>query len=129
MARTRLDLIAQAHRRLGVLAADEVPTADMVGYGRDTLELILAELVADGVPVAFADPDFIPDALALPLAALLAVDLAPHYEVAPRDARSRCIGRLRSILLPDDRVRDGFPADDYGIIVDDGTGPAYGSFF
>lgn len=106
-------MIAQAHRRLGVLSLEESLTDDMVAYGVETLGLILAELRADGMPIAFVD-GIVADGLALPLAMLLATDLAPHYEVPPRDARSRCVARLRAILYPDDRPPPEPIVDDYG---------------
>ena len=61
---TEAQVIAQAHRRLGVLSLEEALTDDMALYGAETLALILAELRADGLPIAFVG-DEIADGLAL----------------------------------------------------------------
>lgn len=127
---TEAQVIAQAHRRLGVLSAEEAPTDDMVAYGAETLALILAELRADGLPLVSVG-GVVADGLALPLAMLLATDLAPHYEVPPRDARSRCVARLRAILYPDDRPDPAPVVDDYGFwdVADDEGRARWASYF
>lgn len=102
MSKTKTEVIARAHRVLGVLAADENPSADMVAFAGDTLDGIYGELqYVQGVPVNFDLTD-IPDEIFLPLADYLAAELAPHYAVNG-PVRSRAIGRLRAYFMPDDR--------------------------
>ena len=130
VAKARIDLVSQAFRRLGILAVDEPLTADMAAHGVETYDLLVAELTADGLvlglPVAGVKvpwaADAVPDGFAMPLAALLSTELAVHYDTPPRDTRARCIARLRSILLPDDREAVEL-LDDYGIILDEADQP------
>lgn len=106
-----------AHRRLGVLSADEGQTADMLAFGGDVLVGIVGELEAvQGLALTW-DADSVPDGLYLPVAYLLAADLAAHYEVAPRDNRVTQIAKIRAYELPDDRdVRADL--DDDGTVTD-----------
>jgi hypothetical protein len=113
---SRLDIIALAHRRLGVLTATEIPTPDQNAYGGDVLDALCADLLAQGIPIL---ADAVPDSIALPVAHLLAVELAPHYEVAPRDARPRLMARIRANAFPDDRPDPVPLVDDYGFLGDD----------
>jgi hypothetical protein len=117
MAKTKLDVVTRAHRRLGVLAQDETLTADQIATGGEVLEGLVAELEAvQGLSLSW-DADSVPDGVFLPMAYLLAVDLSPEYEVPPRDARARLIAQIRAYELPDDR-EDRRDMDDDGIITD-----------
>ena len=44
MPKTKTDIVAHAHRMLGLLAADEVPTADMDAFAGTTLDGVLEEM-------------------------------------------------------------------------------------
>ena len=102
MSKTKLEVVAQAHRTLGVLATDENPSADMISYAGTTLDALVEELAyVQGLGVPF-DSDDTPDELFLPMADYLASEIAPHYGVAG-PARSRAIGRIRANLACDDR--------------------------
>lgn len=102
MSKTKLEVVARAHRVLGLLAADENPTADMVDFAGNTLDGVLGELEGvQGVSVPF-DSDSTPDELFLPVADLLAAEIAGHYGVSG-PARSRAISRVRASLAADDR--------------------------
>lgn len=100
MPKTRLDVIARAHRVLGVLAVDEAPTADMVDYAGDTLDTLLEELTYS--QNVFIDADDVDDAAFVPLADLLASEISLHYGVNG-PLRSRAITRLRAYMIQDDR--------------------------
>lgn len=91
----------------------------MESFGSETLAGLLAELTASqGLTYDWdtgADNDAIPDSLFLPLSYLLAVDIAAHYEIAPRDSRAAMIGRLRVQEFPDDR-EDSRDLDEDGTV-------------
>lgn len=102
MAKTSDDVINRAHRVLGLLAVDEVPTADMNAYALDTLEAAFDQLrYQQGVNANF-DLTSIPDAVFIPLADLVASEISGHYSVNG-PVRSRAISQLRAYLNPDDR--------------------------
>lgn len=103
MTKTRLDVVQQAHRRLGVLSADEEATADQIAFGGEVLDALFAELNSVHSLGFTWDLTAVPDAAFLPLAGCLAVEIAPHYEIAA-EPRSRAIMRLRAYALPDDRT-------------------------
>lgn len=98
--KTSLDVIDQAYRRLGIKAEDEQLTADQRAYAGTTMDGLHAEL-STILPLPWW-PDMIPDAVFLPLANLLAVELAPAYEIAT-EPRGRAFARLMAVLRPDDR--------------------------
>lgn len=102
MTKTRLEVIQMAHRRLGVLSADEEPTDDQSVFAGDVLDALFEEVnTVQDLGLAWT-LDSVPDAAFLPLSYLLAADIAPHYEVAA-EPRHRAMGRLRAYALPDDR--------------------------
>ena len=102
MSKTRLEMVARAHRVLGLLATDEDPTADMIAFAGSALEGAIEELAyIQGVNVSF-DADSVPEELFLPVGDLLAAEIADHYSV-PGPIRSRAIGRIRANLACDDR--------------------------
>ncbi len=112
---TKTDILRHAFRRIAVVASDEALTADQADYAGDTLDLLVPELAySHGVTVSATAPS---DGYVLPLAYLLAVEIAPHYLVAPPEPRSRAIMRLRAALLSDDRP-DSRDADKDGTVSD-----------
>jgi hypothetical protein len=109
---TRNDIIAMAHRLLGVLAVDEVPSADQNAFAVDVLDGIDAELSASQGLVIPWDLDSTPNRALLGLSQVLASDLATHYNVSYA-RRAAGIMRLRAALISDDRddaldYADGF---------------------
>ena len=98
--KTRLDVIEQAYRRLGIKAADEALTADMEAYAGAALDALYDELSE------FAQmdwwPEEIPEKVFIPLANLLASEIGPAYMVAV-EPRGRPFARLMAVLRPDDR--------------------------
>lgn len=119
MPKTSLEVIARAHRIIGVLANDEAPTADMQAYAMDTLEGFLAELTGTQ-KVAFTwTVETVPDAAFLALSECLAAEVQEHYGIMKVN-RSKAIGRLRAALVPDDT--QGVPdLDEDGTIQEDET--------
>lgn len=102
MAKTQAEVVARAHRTLGLLAADEVPTADMNAFAGNALDGVIEELTyGHGLSVTFDKTD-VPDDLFLAVSDLLAAEVAPHYGVAG-PSRSRAITRIRANLACDDR--------------------------
>ena len=118
MAKTAYEVVALAHRRLGVLSADEALQADQYEFGVSVLEGVIAELEAvQGLALTW-DETNVPDGLFLPVAYLVAADLAAHYEIAPRDTRGRLILQIRAYELPDDR-EDRRDTDEDGAVSDE----------
>ena len=114
---TTLDVIAMAHRRLGVLSADDVPSADMDAFATDTLTALFDELATvHRVDVAW-DLDTVPQAAFLPLSYLLAAEIAQHYE-RPAEPRLRALNRFLAYAFPDDRP-DSRDLDEDGTVTDD----------
>lgn len=102
MTKTRLEVIAQAHRELGVLATDETPTADQIGYAGSVLDSLFAELkTVHGMPFTWTLEE-VPDEAFLPLSLCLAAEIQGHYSLG-LVRRSYAIGRLRAYAHPDDR--------------------------
>lgn len=113
---TKRDLIELAYRRCGVVAEDEPMTADQHATGEVILDSAFAALQAEAaVSWTLAT---IPDIAVLPLAMVLAYDLALHNSVAPREARGRAVIRYLSVVRPDDRA-DFRDLDDDDVISDE----------
>lgn len=105
---TRNDVVTLAHRLIGVLSADEVPTADQDAYAGDVLDAVFDELSASqGLLIAWT-LDETPRKALMGLAETLASEIAPHYGLSFKP-RSAGIARLRAALVSDDRVA----ANDY----------------
>lgn len=98
MAKTKTDVVAMAHRSMGILSADETPTADQEAYAGDVLDALLAEIAAiHGVYLSYdLDETF------LPMSYLLAAEIAPHYGVQAMP-RSMAMSRLLAYAVPDNR--------------------------
>ena len=129
MTKTRLDCIEMAHRRLGILATDDSATADQERFAGNALDALFAEVKAmQGLTFTWTT-NTVPDAVFLPLSYLLAVEIAPHYEIQPRDNRSVLIARLRTYGFPDDRD-DSKDLDDDGTVTDEeADAAARGQFY
>lgn len=113
---TKTDVINTALRRIQVLSADEPADKDMIAYAGSLLDGVFAEVnEVQGMAFTWA-LDATPAAAHLPLAYLLAVEVAPHYG-RPAEPRSRAMGRLRAYAFPDDRT-DSRDLDGDGIVSD-----------
>ncbi len=114
MPRTTLDTVQMALRRLGILSADETPSADEYSFSTATLETLFEEL-KDIHGMAFTwTLDVVPDNAFLPLSHLLAVEISQHYGVQA-EPRTRALARLNAVAFPDDRD-DRRDTDDDGIV-------------
>ena len=98
---TRADVINQAFRRLGIGAEDEAVTGDAFAFASRALDGIAAEI--ENETGEAVEVDTVAAQSFLPMANLLAVEIAPAYEVAPRDSRGRAWARLLATLRSDDR--------------------------
>lgn len=129
MTKSRLDCIEMAHRRLGVLATDDTATADQERFAGAVLDALFEEVKAmQGLGFTWTTST-VPDAAFLPLSYLLAVEIAPHYEIPPRDNRAALIARLRTYGFPDDR-EDSKDLDDDGTVTDEeADAAARGQFY
>lgn len=117
MAKSKLEVIAEAHRRINVLSVDESPSDDMITYAGDAADSLLIELNSRPHECKFFwTTDAVPEGVFRPFAWLLAVDLAAHYR-EPAEARARAVMRVLSFAYEDDRdeVRD---SDLNGILSD-----------
>lgn len=105
--KTRLDVINRAMRRIGVKAEDENLTADQFANASEVLDTLLAELAGE-VTLGFTTD--IPDDLFIPLANLLAAEIAPDYGITP-PGRGAALLRVLGVLRADDRP--SIPAAEY----------------
>lgn len=101
MTKTRLDVIAMAHRRLAVLSVGENPSPDQEQFAGDTLDALIQEL--NDVHHLMLSSELFEDSIYLPLSYLLASEIAPHYSL-PAEPRGRNIVRLRALIRPDNRI-------------------------
>lgn len=114
--RTREEVAERALRLIGVVASDEPPSADQMAGALAVLDSTWAETRAE----AQATWDIVtgvPPAAFVPLASLLAAELAPEYAVAAPMTRARARLRLLAVIRPDDRCDDDSnidPCADYG---------------
>lgn len=119
---TKNDVIAMAHRLIGVLSADEVPTADQDEYAGDVLDGIYDELISSQGLVLSWPLSETPRKALMGLAEVLASDIAPHYALSYK-TRSAGLMRLRSALISDDRPGYSDYADAF-VISQGQTSPA-----
>ena len=97
----RLDVINRAMRRIGVKAEDEALTADQIASVGEVYDALIVELGTE-VVLSFSGTT-VPGKVFIPLANLLAVEIAPDYGVPPMTTRGAAYGRVLAVLRPDDR--------------------------
>jgi len=101
--KTRREVIDQAMRKLGVLAEDEALTAGQIAEADAVLEGLFGEIEAE-VPPSWTIDD-VPLYAFLPLANLLASELAASFRVQPPVSRAnawvRLMAQLRAAPAPD----------------------------
>ena len=107
--KTRLDVVTRALRRLGVAAHDEAPTADQIESVGSVYDALLAEITETaGESIA---NNSVPEMVFIPLANLLAVEIAPDYGTPLPQSRGSAMLRLLAVMRPDDRT--DIPAPEY----------------
>lgn len=114
MQKTREEVALQALRMLGVVAADEPATSHQMSGALSVLDGIWAEVSAS----APADWDIVtgtPMKSFVPLAQMLAADLAAEYGVQPPMTRARARLRLLASYRTDDRDCYDPLVHDYGM--------------
>lgn len=100
--RTRLDVVTRALRRIGVAAHDEAPTADQIDNAGAVYDALLIEIGAETGTAIYGDS--VDEAVFVPLANLLAVEIAPDFGVAMPTTRGAALIRLLGVLRPDYRT-------------------------
>jgi hypothetical protein len=99
--KTRAELITRALRRLRIVAFDEAATAEQEAVCSEALDALQEELLwSHGINIG--DVDLTEDEHFLPLAYLLAVEVAPEFSTAAPETRAKAIVRLGSVINPDD---------------------------
>lgn len=110
----RVEIITSALRMIGVAPHDDAPTADMTALAGGFLDTIYAEITAqfwtdeEGTVTAAWTLANVPAQAAIPLAQVLASDVAPSFGVqAPPRQWARLAQTLRSYagISEDDDVR------------------------
>jgi len=105
---TRNDVIAMAFNRMGMgLFAGQAPEAHE-GQLADAL-LVSAFEECQEEALAPWSLDDVPQEAVMPLATLLAVDLAPSFNMAPIERRGTAKLRVMALIRPDDRLYDETP--------------------
>jgi hypothetical protein len=93
---TRLEIIQLAFRRIGVLSEDEELTSDAALYGGTVLDGLYAEITEERYPLwSLSD---VPASSSIPLANLLAVEIAPAYDRQPPSTRGQAWRRLMATV-------------------------------
>ena len=109
MTKTARDVITSAFRRIGVAAADSPLSSDDYTIGYEVYEGLIDELYTRRGVTALDDIEATPVWTFNPLAQMLAVDLAPHYDrEKPAAHWWTGLRRLRGNVFIDDRDN---PAD------------------
>ncbi len=116
MPKNREQIVELALRELRLLSVDENADSDQIVYVGDKADLAYAEFLAGHLAVTWT-LDEVPDSVAGPFSMLVASDVAAHYNV-PSPSRSRALGRIMTVLRPDDR-EDSRDLDGDGTISDD----------
>ncbi|MDP5216699.1 hypothetical protein Q5Y75_05670 [Ruegeria sp. 2205SS24-7] len=102
MPKTKLDIVTRALRKIQVVSVAEVPEAEDAADATTILEALFEDL-KDTQELSLAwSLDATPDAAFLPLADILASEIAPTYGKAG-PSRSGAIARLRAYHINDDR--------------------------
>lgn len=98
--KTRFDVIEQAFRRLGMKAEDQALSGDEKAFGGATFDALIEEIGEHSYLTW--DNDAIPERVFIPLANLLAVEMAQAYQI-PVEPRTIPYRRLKAVLRMDDR--------------------------
>lgn len=99
---TRIDVITRAMRRLGIVADDEVLTADQMANAGDVLDSLFVEAGREA-PMPF-DLNNTPSESYAALANYLAAEMAAEYGVTAPDTPARAKLRFVASVRPDNRM-------------------------
>lgn len=115
MDRTDKEVALRGLRLIGVVAADEPATADQMSAALLVLSSVWAEVQAEA-PATWDIVTGVPPEAFMPLAHLLAAELAGEYGVAAPMSGARAKLRLLAVIRLDDRCCDDNcdPCADYG---------------
>lgn len=113
MAKTRLDVITRALRSVGVVAHDETPDSGIAAEAGSVLDALFAE-IETAKAVAW-DLTTVPDEAFIPLANLLAAEIAPTFQVGTVFSRPVSWMRLMSVIRPND-MEDARDIDESGTV-------------
>lgn len=100
--KTRLDVLTRALRRLGVAAHDETLTADQIENSGAVYDALLTEIEATTGKIISGNA--VEDEIFIPLAQLVAVEVAPEFGIAAPQTKGAAFLRLMAVLRPDDRT-------------------------
>lgn len=114
MDRTREEIATRALRMIGVVAADEAPTADQSQTALAVLDGIWGEMLAEAQPT-WDIATGTPPAGFIPMASWLAAELSFEYERPAPMSRGRAKLRVLAVVRPDDRTEE-WATEDYGLI-------------
>ena len=98
----KADVIRLAFQRLGIGVSGDAISGGEATIASELLDAIFADIQALAT-IAWT-LDTVPANCLIPLANILAADLAPSYAVTPPVTRQRAIAQLMSVLRPDDRT-------------------------
>lgn len=117
MERTREETALRALRLIGVVASDEPGSADQMRGALDVLDSIWPEVLAEA-QATWDIATGVPQEAFVPLAHLLAAELAGEYSVASPMTRARAKLRLLAAI----RAREPRECCDYDPCADYGAG-------
>lgn len=107
---TKQDVIDMAFNRLGMGVAGDVIEGGLQVMAARFLDAHF-KLVERESPAYWSNGGDIPQEALLPLADLLAVDIAPSFAMAAPVSRGRAVLNLLGVIRPDDRL--DIPAPEY----------------
>lgn len=114
MEYTKEEVALRALRMIGVVASDEPATADQMQGALNVLDSIWSEVRSEAQATWDVVTGTIPEAF-IPLASLLAAEMAAEYQVPAPMTRTRAKLRLLAVIRPDDRPRRKYDdCHDYG---------------
>lgn len=117
MAKNSTEIATEALRRINVVSSKETASTADLTYVEAAWDALFAEFAAE--PHAYGvswTVDTVPDYLFRPVAWLLGVQIAQHYQ-RPAEPEFRAWGRVRAAIFSDDR-EDFRDIDESGTIGD-----------
>lgn len=113
MAKTRLDVITRALRGVAVVPHDETPDHGIAAETGAVLDALFAEI--ETAKNVSWDLTAVPDEAFIPLANLLAAEVAPMFQTVPPFTRPVSWMRLMAVIRPND-MEDARDIDEDGTV-------------